>query len=296
VRPAEPLTRYDAALARLARLGRCLAVISQRLLTSSSGLLVRSAVPGAVHSAVATALPTLGESFAALETHGPTLGPNPRLVSPHWQLDPVRHAAKPVGSSTSPLTSNPGTNEDSNRFQTSMGLPTASDGCRDSLLQPWHPPPAPCPRHQSASVGRHGFVLSVGPRALLMGNGPPSVGSVTPGSHRQRGQELPTAKDSPRFAPTVAERPGQPGTPHCAACHLPARPGHAPRRCARVRGHPARAHCDRSRQSGRARADRGRACESPARLPSPGFGDLRKPRALQHKTPRSGATAHNSTM
>ncbi|HZA41063.1 MAG TPA: hypothetical protein VFA00_10610, partial [Actinomycetota bacterium] len=44
-----------------------------------------------------TALPTLGESVAALETHGPTLGPNPRLVSPHWQLDPVRHAAKPVG-------------------------------------------------------------------------------------------------------------------------------------------------------------------------------------------------------
>jgi hypothetical protein len=96
VRPAEPLTRYDAALAWLARPGRCLAVISQSRLTSSSGLLVRSAVPGAVHSAIAAALPTLGESFAALETHGPTLGPNPRLVSPHWQLDPVRHAAKPV--------------------------------------------------------------------------------------------------------------------------------------------------------------------------------------------------------
>ena len=113
MRPAEPLTRYDAALARLARLGRCLATISQSRPTSSSGLLVRSAVPGAVHCAVATALPSPCESFAALETHGPTLGPNPRLVSPHWQLDPSDMRRSRWASSTSPLTPNPGTNEHS---------------------------------------------------------------------------------------------------------------------------------------------------------------------------------------
>jgi hypothetical protein len=52
-----------------------------------------------------------------------------------------------------------------------------------------------------------------------------------PGGHlldRRRGEELPTRKDSPRFAPTVAERPDQQGRGSSAAwgCPRPALRGH----------------------------------------------------------------------